>query len=117
MWVWVWVGRGLYPINYKSVSSVYNFQLKLQADFSPDYSSALANVGGKSELGSDQWNWEWRTHLRFAKAVFHYSSELAGNVSTIFTEVKTKCFHLDKNQTVVCYNHNRNHLNPKACFL
>lgn len=56
-------------------------------------------------------------HLRFAKAVFHYFSELAGNVSTIFTEVKTKCFHLDKNQTVVCYNHNRNHFNPKACFL
>lgn len=56
-------------------------------------------------------------HVRFAKAVFHYVSELAGNVSTIFTEVKTKCFHLDKNQTVVCYNHNRNHFNPKACFL
>lgn len=50
------------------------------------------------------------------KAVFHYFSKLAGNVSTIFTEVQTKCFHLDKNQTVVCYNHNRNHFNPKACF-
>lgn len=48
------------------------------------------------------------------KALFHYSSELAGSVSAIFTEVQTKCFHLDRIQTLVCYNHNKNHLNPRA---
>jgi len=48
------------------------------------------------------------------KALFHYSSELAGSFSAIFTEVQTKCFHLDKIQTVVCYNHNKNPLNPRA---
>lgn len=48
------------------------------------------------------------------KALFHYSSELAGSVSAIFTEVQTKCFHLDRIQTLVCYNHNKNHLSPRA---
>lgn len=95
----------------------YGFVLNYKHIFSPNHSSALANVEKKSELGSDKKNQEYGRHLRFAKAVFHYFSELAGNVSTIFTEVQTKCFHLDKNQTVACYNHNRNHFNPKACFL
>lgn len=48
------------------------------------------------------------------KALFHYSSELAGSVSAVFTEVQTKCFHLDRIQTLVCYNHNKNHLNPRG---
>lgn len=48
------------------------------------------------------------------KILFHYSSELAGSASAVFTEVQTKCFHLDRIQTLVCYNHNKNHLSPKA---
>lgn len=48
------------------------------------------------------------------KALFHYSSELAGSFPAIFTEVQTKCFPLDRIQAVVCYNHNKNHLNPRA---